>query len=96
MAGFVAGAMFTEALKRVDEANKDLTWKNFIDEVEDGRMNVPMGGSIDFSEGKRHGITDLALNRANKNSEGGAGLDAVDGIRTLDEIWAKIPASLLK
>lgn len=96
MAGYVCGAMFVDALKRVAEAGKELTWKNFIDEVEDGRMNVPMGGSIDFSEGKRHGITDLALNRANKDAEGGAGLDAVDGIRTLDEIWAQIPASLKK
>ena len=59
-------------------------------------VNLPMGGTLSFANGDRLGIAALALNRANKAAEGGAGLDAVSPITTLDEIWSHVPANFRK
>ena len=96
MAGYCAGNIFLQGLKRVAEAGKDLTWKNYIDAMEADDVNLPMGGTLSFANGDRLGIAALALNRANKAAEGGAGLDAVSPITTLDEIWSHVPANFRK
>ena len=64
--------------------------------MESEDVNLPMGGTLSFAEGDRLGIAALALNIANKNANGGAGLDAVSPIITLDEIWSHVPANFRK
>jgi hypothetical protein len=96
MAGYCASDIFLQGLKRVAADGKDLTWKNYIDAMEAEDINLPMGGSLSFANGDRLGIASLALNKANMNSAGGAGLDAVAPITSLEDIWANVPASYRK
>lgn len=95
MAGYIAAKLFVEGLTRVKDAKKDLTWKNYIDEMEDGKLNIAMGGTLDYSNGNRFGVVDLALNTISveKNAQGAYTLLPVDGIQTLDDVWSKLPAS---
>ena len=44
-------------------SGKDLTWEGFIDAMEDGPINVPMGLQVDYSNGNRIGIDALAVNK---------------------------------
>ena len=58
-AGYIAGKMFCEALER---AGKDLTVSGFIAAQEKtGKVNIPMGGTVDFTNGKRTGTEDFGL-----------------------------------
>ena len=61
IAGYIAAVVFVEGLERV-EANGDiLNWDNYIAAMEEGPIDIPMGGSVDFSGGKRWGIASMAL-----------------------------------
>ena len=60
-AGYIAAVTFVEGLRRV-EANGDvLNWENYIAAMEEGPIDVPMGGTVDFSGGKRWGIASMSL-----------------------------------
>lgn len=59
MAGYIAAAIFVQGLERVDEDT--LTWESYIKAMEEGALEVPMGGTVDFSGGKRWGIASMAL-----------------------------------
>ncbi|MGI6377864.1 MAG: ABC transporter substrate-binding protein [Bacilli bacterium] len=98
MAGYIAGKIFVEGLKRVKAANKDLTWKNYIEAMEEKEVSLPMGGTLDYSDGNRFGVTSLALNTISleKTSTGAYTLVAVDGIRTLKDVMDHIPTNLKK
>lgn len=96
MAGYCAGDIFLQGLKRVAAEGKELTWKNYIDAMEADPVNLPMGGTLSYANGDRLGIASLALNKANKAAEGGAGLESIAPITSLDDIWAKVPESLRK
>ena len=91
LAGYIAGATFLEGLERVEEANKELTWANYIDEMEDGEIDIPMGGAINLANGYRAGIQDLALNKFGTNAYTGAGeLQVYSGITSLASVEAGI------
>ncbi|MDY0277526.1 MAG: ABC transporter substrate-binding protein [Acholeplasma sp.] len=59
IAGYIAGTIFLEGLDRVGD--KTLSWENFIDAMEEGPFNVPMGGSVNFANGRRIGIDEMSL-----------------------------------
>lgn len=60
-AGYIAAVVFVEGLKRV-EANGDvLNWDNYIKAMEQGPIDIPMGGTVDYSEGRRWGIDSMSL-----------------------------------
>ncbi len=61
MTGWIAGSVFCQALGRVDPA--DISWEAFIDAVESEPIKNPFGGFVDFSQGKRHGTTEMNLSR---------------------------------
>ncbi len=61
MAGYIAANMFCQVLDRVEASGEKLTWANFVDYAEEGPINIPMGESIDYSQGKRTGVTSLSL-----------------------------------
>ena len=95
LAGYIAGYMFVQGLERVQASGVELTWKNYIDAMESAPISVPMGGSIDFANGARLGITDLALNRYQMSFtyEGtyvAGQLVTYSGIKSLDDIIAHI------
>ncbi len=60
MAGFVSANVFCQGLTRM--SGKVLTWADFIDAMEAGAVNVPMGTSVSYADGKRVGIDSLAVN----------------------------------
>jgi hypothetical protein len=61
MAGYIAAVIFVEGLKRVEEAEVDLTWANYIAQMESEAIDLPMGGFVDWTAGKRWGIAAMSL-----------------------------------
>lgn len=93
LAGYVAGTMFLDGLKRVQASGTALTWKSYIDAMESSPVDVPMGAEIDYKNGSRLGIASLALNTFDTAT---AQLAAVHPLTSLDDIWAAVPANLKK
>ena len=60
-AGYIAATVFVEGLRRVEEAGLELTWANYIAQMENGAIDIPMGGTVDFSGGHRWGIAAMSL-----------------------------------
>ncbi len=71
-AGYIAATVFVEGLKRVDAAGEELNWDNYIKAMEQGPISIPMGGTVDFSEGKRWGIDTMSLLKYEPGKDGGA------------------------
>ena len=61
MAGYVSANVFCQGLSRV--SGTDLTAEGYIAAMESAPINVPMGTSVDYSNGKRVGIDALAVNK---------------------------------
>jgi ABC-type branched-subunit amino acid transport system substrate-binding protein len=61
IAGYIAAVVFVEGLERVAANEEVLNWDNYIAAMEEGPIDIPMGGSVDFSGGKRWGIASMAL-----------------------------------
>lgn len=93
MAGYLAGNIFIQGLKALDEAGLDLTWENYIATLESFEVNLPMGGTLNFANGDRLGIADLALNTISLEPDETTGvyaLQAVSPIMSLDDVWATV------
>ena len=92
IAGYIAGRTFLQGLERVDEQGLALNWTNYRKALESAPVKVAMGGSIDFANGNRFGIQDLALNGlvVDATAAEGYALKTTDVIRPLSEILAKI------
>ena len=88
IAGYVAADIFITGLKRVEDAKKVLNWDNYVAELENGAVEFPMGGPVDFTEGKRHGLDQLALLKADHVNETFT-LTVARPIESLDQILAK-------
>lgn len=92
-AGYIAAVVFVEGLRRV-EANGDvLNWDNYIAAMEQGPIDIPMGGTVDFSDGRRWGIDSMSLLQYTVTPvDGGDPVEAfvkVREIETLTDIEAK-------
>ncbi|MBU1141580.1 MAG: ABC transporter substrate-binding protein [Firmicutes bacterium] len=81
IAGYIAAKNFIEGLTRV--GTNELTWESFIKAMESAPLNIPMGGSVDFGGGKRHGINAMSLLKYNIVTRT---FDKVREIETIDEI----------
>ena len=64
IAGYVAADVFITGLERLEEDKKVITWENYIDALESAPVEFPLGGPIDFTNGKRHGLDQLSLLKA--------------------------------
>ena len=84
IAGYIAAKIFIEGLERV--GNGVLTWESFIKALESEAVSVPMGGSVDFSGGKRWGIDSMSLLKYNPTNDT---FEKVREIETLAQIQAK-------
>ena len=89
LAGYIAGKMFTTGLERVEKANVNLTWLSYIEAMESSPIDIPMGGGVDYANGARLGITDLALNKYDIATDQ---LLAYSGITSLDAVMEAVPA----
>lgn len=61
IAGYMAAYIFVEGLKRVEQAEVELTWDNFIAQMESESLDIPMGGMVDWTNGKRWGISEMSM-----------------------------------
>ena len=86
IAGYIAAINFIDGLKRVEANEQDLTWETFIKAMEEGPLDIPMGGTVDFSGGKRWGIASMSLLKYNSTTKA---FDLVEGIETLETIQNK-------
>ncbi|MBN2877957.1 MAG: ABC transporter substrate-binding protein [Bacilli bacterium] len=63
MAGYVAAKVFVQGWERLEDSGDDITWANFIAAMEESPIDIPMGGMIDYTNGKRWGIDSMALSQ---------------------------------
>lgn len=61
-AGWIAAAVFVQGLERV--GSDPLTWDNFVAAMESSPVSIPMGGTLDFADGRRVGTQAMSLLRA--------------------------------
>ena len=87
LAGYIAGETFLQGLKRVD---KDLSWKTFIAAMEEAPIDIPMGGAVDYSNGQRLGIQDLALNKLGAGLNNTGELVVCSPITSLDTVMEAV------
>jgi ABC-type branched-subunit amino acid transport system substrate-binding protein len=62
MAGWIAAAFFVEGLERV--GTDVLSWANYIEAMESAPVMNPLGGSVDFGNGRRAGTQSMSLLKA--------------------------------
>ncbi|HHT82316.1 MAG TPA: ABC transporter substrate-binding protein [Acholeplasmataceae bacterium] len=67
IAGYIAIEVFLAGLAEYDknyyEEGKDVTWSDFIAAMSANPIDIPMGSTVDFSDGKRWGIANMSLLR---------------------------------
>ena len=94
IAGYIAAKVFIEGLERVKANDEELVWLNYINAMEESPVNLPMGSTIDFANGKRFGVTDLGFSKLYLlNPVETSALGEVDTLRTLDFVWDLVPAA---
>jgi len=62
MAGWIAAAFFVQGLERVGE--DVLNWDNYIDAMEESPVQNPLGGTVDYADGRRAGTQSMSLLKA--------------------------------
>ena len=88
IAGYIAADIFITGLKRVAETDDVLNWENYIAALEGEAVSFPMGGPVDFTNGKRHGLDSLSLLKAG-HVEDVYTLSVVRPLESLATIMAK-------
>lgn len=92
MAGYVAGTIFAQGMKHLEELGLELTWENYVTALE-MEVPIPMGGTLDYTNGQRLGLVDLALNTISLDVDETTGyhsLQVVSPIQSLAEVWAAV------
>lgn len=85
MAGWIAGHFFVEGLRRVE--GETLNWENYINGMEKEPFKIPMGGTVDFANGKRLGTQAMSLLKV---SEDGTAWEVVKPVEDLNVIIDRI------
>lgn len=62
IAGYIAAKTFVDIIERVEDITT-VTWEDFIALGESAPIDIPMAGTIDWTNGKRVGLTELAFNK---------------------------------
>lgn len=90
-AGYIAGTVFTAGLKHLEAEGRELTWANFVQAME-MEIDVPMGGKVDFTGGRRQGLEELALKTVDLEIDetGTHELVTVSPLMSLEEVWAHV------
>lgn len=91
IAGYIAAVVFVEGLYRVEANEELLTWENYINAMEESAIDIPMGGTVDFSDGMRWGIASMSLLQYSYTEVEGVVTESfgvVQPIATIEEIEA--------
>ncbi len=81
-AGWIAAASFVQGLERV--GTNALTWDAFITAMEQAPIEIPLGGTVDFANGRRVGTQAMSLLKA--VYDGGPGWIVDRPLEAIDEI----------
>lgn len=82
--GWVAAHVFCEGLRRLE--GEEVTWTSFMAALEEAPIDIPFGGTVDFSNGQRMGVQEMVLSRCNPDVE--SGWEVVYGFESMDSIVA--------
>lgn len=61
-AGWIAASVFVQGLERV--GTDALTWESYIVAMEESPVQIPLGGTLDYSDGRRVGTQAMSLLKA--------------------------------
>lgn len=81
-AGWIAAAVFVQGLERV--GTDPLTWENYVEAMEEAPVGIPLGGSVDYSDGRRVGTQAMSLLKA--THDGGPGWIVDQQLAPISEI----------
>ena len=82
--GWIAAHVFCEGLRRLE--GQEVTWEAYMKALESAPITIPFGGTIDFGNGARTGVSSMQLSKCNINDPSGTGWELVYGFATMDEI----------
>ena len=85
MAGWIAGHFMAEGLRRVE--GKPLNWENFMAAMEEAEFKIPMGGIINYADGKRLGTQSMSLLKV---SEDGTTWEVFRPVEDLNDIIERV------
>ena len=85
MAGWIAGHFMAEGLRRVE--GKPLNWENFMAAMEEAEFKIPMGGTINYADGKRLGTQSMSLLKV---SEDGTTWEVFRPVEDLNDIIERV------
>ena len=80
--------MFIQGLERLEAAEVELTWGNYYNAMEIEEVDIPMGGTVNYANGRRAGIQDLALNKFGLSAFGAGELQVYSPITKLSDVEA--------
>lgn len=83
MAGWIAGHFMAEGLRRVE--GKPLNWENFMEAMEEGEFKIPMGGIINYAEGKRLGTQSMSLLKVSEEGTAWENFKPVEDLNVIIE-----------
>lgn len=78
-------------LERLAASGEVVNWENYIEAMESSPIEFPLGGPIDYTNGKRHGLDSLSLLQAEyvAGDTPTVNLVLAKPLETLPEIMAK-------
>jgi len=85
MTSYIAVKVFMEGISRL--ADQEITRDNFLEAMESDRINVPISGGVDYSEGQRIGLDGMAFAKFNKDyTDAFDAFFTVDGMKSIAEL----------
>ncbi len=85
MSSYIALKVFLEGINRL--ADKEITRDAFLEAMESERINVPISGGVDYSNGQRIGLDGMAFAKFNKNhTDAFDAFATVDGMKSIGEL----------
>lgn len=80
--GWISGYFFCEGLRRFQD--EELSWEAFPAVMERAPLQIPFGGTVDYSGGKRMGTQDMSLVELDISAP--TGWKFIDGLRNMGEL----------
>ena len=85
MSSYIALKVFLEGINRL--ADQEITRDAFLAAMESERINVPISGGVDYSNGQRIGLDGMAFAKFNKNhTDAFDAFATVDGMKSIGEL----------
>ncbi|MCR4672082.1 MAG: ABC transporter substrate-binding protein [Lachnospiraceae bacterium] len=81
MSGWVAAYTFCEGLRRLE--GQDVTWTSYINALASDVIELPFGASVDFTSGKRMGVSAMQLKKIDTDAKAWT---VADDFKSMDEL----------